>query len=77
MIFFKEIISNMEIINDYMNILRKKGSSLPINIRIKINIQNKEPTIKYYLGEEKSDFEKIREFLFKAKNDYISQLNAI
>ena len=77
LIFFKEIISNLEVINDYMNVLRTKGSSLPIKISIKISIKYKEPTIEYYLGKEKSDFEDIRKFLFEAKNSYITQLDSI
>ena len=73
--FFKNAISNIEVINGYMIVLRTKGSSLPIRISIKINIQDKEPNIKYYLGEDKKDFKEIREFLFEVKNKYINQLN--
>ena len=73
--FFKNAISNIEVINGYMIVLRTKGSSLPIRISIKINIQDKEPNIKYYLGEDKKDFKEIRDFLFEVKNKYINQLN--
>ena len=72
---FKNAVSNIEVINEYMIVLRTKGSSLPIRISIKINIQDKEPNIKYYLGEDKKDFKEIREFLFEVKNKYINQLN--
>ena len=34
LIFFKDLISNLEKINEYMKILRKKGSSLPIKVSI-------------------------------------------
>ena len=83
LIFFKETVSNLESINEYMKILRKKGSSLPIKISIDISIKDKEPkepTIKYYLvkdKEEEYDYTKIRQFLFDAKNAYISQISSI
>jgi len=77
LLFFKETISDLEVINEYMKILRKKGSSLPIKISIKINIRDKEPNIEYYLDKEKRDFQSIREFLFDAKNAYISQIGSL
>ena len=77
LLFFKDIISKLEIINAYMNILRKKGSSLPIKICVKICIKNKEPNIEYHLDKYKKEFEEIREFLFDAKNAYITQLESI
>ena len=77
LLFFKDIISKLEIIISYMNILRRKGSSLPIKIIIKINIKNKESTVEYHLDKYKKDFEEIREFLFDAKNAYILQLDSI
>lgn len=62
-----------------MKALRTKGSSLPIKIMIKINKNN----IKYFLGILETYFEKenqnekdgIKEFLIKAKNHYINQIN--
>ena len=78
LIFFKNMISNLEIINEYMNVLRTKGSSLPIKITIKVRIQNNVPTIIYYLDKKKNvQFEEIRNFLFNAKTKYISQLDSI
>ena len=71
LVFFKNTISNLEVIYEYMKILRTKGSSLPINIKIII----KYPNIEYFINRKESDFEKIRDFLFKAKTDYISQLD--
>ena len=73
LLFFKEIISNLEVIYDKMKILRIKGCSLPILIDINIEY----PTIKYKLNKKITDFEFIREYLFKAKNDYENQLNSI
>ena len=75
--FFKKNISNLEIINEYMKILRVKGSSLPIKIRIKFNMKDKELYIKYYLEEQIHTFEEIRDFLLNAKNKYIDQLNEL
>ena len=77
LLFFKETICKLEKINEYMKILRKKGSSLPINISIKINIKDKEPNIEYFLDNEKKDFQSIKEFLFEAKNAYIYQLDSL
>ena len=77
LIFFKKIISEIEVIYRDMKILRKKGSSLPIKIIITISKNNnEEPSIIYELDREKKDFEFIKKFLFDAKNTYISQLNS-
>ena len=73
LIFFKKIISNLEIIYEYMRFLRTKGSTLPILISIQI----KYPEIKYFLNTKKTDFENIRDFLFLSKTDYITQLDLI
>ena len=73
LIFFKEIISNLEIIYDNMNILRKKGCSLPIQINILIIF----PEIFYKINKEEKNFEQIQDFLFKAKTDYTDQLESI
>ena len=60
-----------------MNIIRKKGSDLPIKILIKINIENNEPSIKYYLGEKLVTFQNIQKFLHEVKNIYINELNSM
>jgi len=57
-----------------MRILRKKGSSLPIKISIITSIKDYEATIKYYLDGKETEFRNIRDFLFNAKNSYISQI---
>ena len=75
--FYKAIISNLEIIMKYMNVLRDKGSSLPIKITIQIKIQKTDTSIIYYLGEQKTSFDNIRNFLFNAKTTYISKLEEI
>ena len=81
LLFFKKIITNLElIVNEYMRALRNKGSSLPIKIMIKINKDN----IRYFLGDKETYLEKenpkekdgIKDFLIKAKDDYITLLNA-
>ena len=80
LIEYKNIISNLEVINEYMGVLRKKGSSLPIKItlQISLNVEKKElPKVEYWLGKEKKEYEDIRDFLFTVKNAYISQLNII
>ena len=75
--FFKDVISNLEIINGHIRVLRMKGSSLPIKISITTKIRDNEPTIKYYLDGKETNFLDIRDFLFNAKNNYISQLNSL
>ena len=77
LIFFKKLISELEVINSFIKVLRSKGSSLPIKISIKTKIINNEPSIEYYLDGKKSNFEFIKNFLFKAKNNYISQINSL
>ena len=82
LLFFKDVITKLEVIIAYMNVLRRKGCSLPILISIKIKIikQNEKeeiPIIEYYLDKYKKEFEEIREFLFDVKNAYILQLNSI
>ena len=72
LIDFKNIISNLETINKYMNILRSKGSSLPIKITITIKTENNKLDIKYCLDKNVMDFEDIRDFLFNVKTKYIS-----
>ena len=73
LVFFKNLVSNLELIYEYMQFLRNKGSSLPIIIAIKI----KYPTMEYILNKEKVNFTDVKEFLFLVKNDYITQLDSI
>ena len=75
LIIFKNLVSSLEIINDYIKILRTKGSSLPIKISIKTKIKDYETSIKYYLDDKENNFDSIKNFLFNSKNSYISQLN--
>ena len=65
LVYFKELISDLEVIYEYIKFLRTKGSSLEILITIKT---------KY---PDRNKFEYIREFLFLAKTDYIRQLDSI
>ena len=73
LIFFKETISNLELIYDNMKVLRIKGSSLPILIIIEINY----PNIKYSINKKDVSFEFINDYLFKTKTEQISQLDSI
>jgi len=58
-----------------MEILRKKGNNLPINIQIIIQYDKKNEA-DYYLDQKKSSFEQIEIFLLNAKNDYIEKLDS-
>ena len=60
MAFYKNTISDIEVIIEYMNVLRNKGSSLPIKITIKIYMEKTEPIENYYLGQNLMEFEKIK-----------------
>ena len=73
LIFFKDLISNLEIIYDKINILRTKGFNIPILINIAI----KYPVISYKLNNKEKEFNKIKDYLFKVKNDYENQLSII
>ena len=77
LIFYKKIISNLQVINEYMETLRTKGSSLPIRISIVVNIKDNNPKIEYYLQDKLTEFDSIRTFLFDAKNKFITQLDSI
>ena len=66
LIFFKNIVSNLEVIYDEIKILRIKGYNIPIIINISI----KYPEIIYKSYEEEKDFKDIKNYLFKIKNDY-------
>ena len=73
LLFFKNIITNLEIIYDKINILRTKGFNIPIVINVTINY----PKVSYKLNDKEKKFDKIKEYLFKVKNDYQDQLDTI
>ena len=75
LLFYKNLISNMEIIYENMKILRTKGNNLPINIKIIVKYDKKEEA-DYYLNQNKTSFEEIEKFLLNAKNDYMEQLDS-
>ena len=71
LVFFKESISNLEMIRNNLKVLRQKGSSLPILINIKLEY----PNIKYYLNKIETNFGKIKDFLLQAIKEQKSQLD--
>ena len=73
LIFFKEVLTNLEIIIKYMKFLRAKGSSLPIKISIILKNMN---YINYYLDQKNVDFIFIRNYLMNVKDNFISQLES-
>ena len=72
LLFFKDIISDLEIIYDKLNILREKGFNIPIVINIKI----KYPKITYKLNKNEKNINQIKEYLFTITNDYENQLSS-
>ena len=73
LIFFKNIITELEIIYENLKVLRIKGCSLPIEIIIEINYPDK----KYLINNKEKNFKEIKDFLFKAKFEQISQLDLV
>ena len=63
----------MEIIYENLKVLRIKGCSLPIEIIIEINYPDK----KYLINNKEKNFKEIKDFLFKAKFELISQLDLV
>jgi len=73
LIFFKNIVSNFEVIYDKIKILRIKGYNIPIIINI--SIKYPKITYKFKDEDEEKDFNDIKNYLFTIKNDYDNQLN--
>ena len=73
LLFFKNLISDLEEIYDKIKILRTKGCYLPITITIEIEF----PKSYYCLDNKVYDKEDIKEFLFNVKIDFEKQLNKI
>ena len=73
--FFKDLSINIEEIHDLMNILRTKGSTLPISISIDISY----PDVNYILGQggKKKDYKDILTFLSKAKINIRNKLDSV
>ena len=73
--FFKDLAINIEEIHDLMNILRTKGSTLPISISIDITY----PDVNYILGQggKKKDYKDILTFLSKAKIYIRNKLDSV
>ncbi len=75
LIFFKNIVSNFEVIYDKIKILRIKGYNIPIIISI--SIKYPKITYKFKDEDEEKEFIDIKNYLFTIKNDYEDQLNKI
>ena len=78
LIFFKNLVKNLDVINKYMVKLRKKGSCLPINISIKNNyIDDQNFKVTYLLEGEEKEFKMIKEYLSKVLNDLRKRIDSI
>ena len=64
LITFKEVVSNIELIEQFISVFRKKGCSLPIEIQI--IIKNNE--IEYFLDKKKISFGELSGYLLNVKN---------
>ena len=67
LIFFKNIVSNIEEIYDNIKILRTKGYNIPI--LIDISIKYPEIVYKFYKEDGEKDFEEVKNYLLKIKNN--------
>ena len=61
---YKEVVSNIELIEQFFSVFQKKGCSLPIEIKISI----KHPIVTYFLKGNKITFEKLSKYLLNVKN---------
>ena len=75
LLFYKNLISNIEVIYENLEILRNQGNNLPIDIKIKVHYDEKDG-VDYYLNRKKFNFEKIEKFLINSKIDYLGQLES-
>ena len=73
LMFFKKIISNLEVIYNKIKMLRIKGYNMPILIKIVINY----PEITYKFNNEEKDFNYIINYLFNIRDDFENQLDKI
>ena len=64
LIKFKEAVSNIELIEQFISVFQIKGCSLPIEININI----KYPQITYFLKKKEIPFEELSKYLLKVKN---------
>ena len=60
---FKNVADNIEELSNLMDILRKKGSTLPISIKVEIKNQD----VKYFLKNKKKEFKEFKNFYQKLK----------
>ena len=74
LLFYKNLVTNMEVIYENMQILKTKGNNLPIDIKIIVQYDRKNEA-DYYLDQKKSSFGQIETFLLNARNDYIKKLD--
>ena len=74
LIFFKDIISNLEVIYDEIKMLRIKGYNI---IPILIEIVIKYPKVTYKINNEEKDLNYIKNYLFNIRNDYENQIDKI
>ena len=75
LLFYKNLVTNMEVIYENMQILKNKGNNLPIDIKI-ITQYDKKNEADYYLAQKKSSFGQIETFLLNARDDYIKKLDS-
>ena len=86
LLFFRNTVINLEIIYDKINTLRSKGFNIPIDIIVEIKYPDHQedsknskdradPGITYYLYGKKKEFDQIKDYLFKVKNDYEKKIN--
>ena len=86
LLFFKELMDNIESLYENLTILKTKGNILPIEIKILIedlekdkNEENINISVKYYITDKNNkeiekSYKYIKSFLLNAKTDFIKKL---
>ena len=74
LLYFKEIIINVEEIYDRIKLMRKRGYYLT---PLELNIEMKYPNVIYKIENDEKDFAFIRDYLFTITNYYEDQINKI
>ena len=76
LLFFKEIISNLEVIYNKLNILRAKGFNIPIVINVEIKY-SKDSKVSYILNGKEKNVNEIIDYLFEINNNYENELSIV
>ena len=72
LIKFKEVVGNIELIEQFISLFQIKGCSLPVEISISLEY----PEVTYFLKKKKISFEVLSKYLLKVKNNFEKTLDS-